>query len=62
MLRSWPGLGMPAAGRAWGREPARSRSQPAAGLHFVPILAFIPALGAWEFLNGAGFGECSAGG
>lgn len=45
---------MPAAGRARGREPALSRSQPAAGLHFVLILPFILAFGAWEFLNGAG--------
>lgn len=45
---------VPAAGRARGREPALSRSQPAASLHFVLILPFILAFGAWEFLNGAG--------
>lgn len=40
--------------RARGRAPARSRSQPAACLLFVLLLPFIRALGAWEFLNGAG--------
>lgn len=57
---SWAGLGLfgglctAEAGKAWGREPAWSRSQPVAGLHFVLILPFILALGAWEFLNGTG--------
>ena len=57
---SWPGLGLfgglctAEAGKAWGSESAWSRSQPVAGLHFVLILPFILALGAWEFLNGTG--------